>query len=126
VRVAVTSQGMDLEAKTSPVFGRCPAFVLVDSETMSAEGFTNPSVSAGGGAGIQAAQVVIGKGAQVVLSHNVGPNAFAVLKTAGIAVHRIGGGTVRQAVEAFLAGELPELDDANATAHNGVSGGGRN
>ena len=121
MRVAVTSQGMDLEAITSPVFGRCPFFVLVDTEDMRAEGFANPSLSAGGGAGIGAAQAALDRGARVVLSHNVGPNAFAVLEAGGAVVYRIGDGTVRQAVEAFLAGGLSQINCASSAAHSGMA-----
>lgn len=120
MRVVVTAQGTELDSLTSPVFGRCPAFVLVDTETLQYEGWANPSAAAGGGAGIQAAQFVLDKGAQAVLSHNVGPNAFAVLQAAGVEVYQIDGGTVRQAVEAFAAAKLPRLDDPNASAHRGI------
>lgn len=120
MKVAVTAQGADLEAMASPVFGRCPVFVLVDTESMQVEAIANPSISAGGGAGIQAAQAIIDKGAQAVLSQNVGPNAFAVLDAAGVAVYRFDGGTVRQAVEAFIAGKLPQIGYANASPHSGM------
>ena len=124
MKVVVTAQGVGLDAMSSPVFGRCPAFVFVDTETLQFEGVNNPCMGAGGGAGIQAAQFVVDRGAQAVLSHNVGPNAFAVLQAAGVAVYRIDGGTVRQAVEAFGSGSLPRLDGPSASAHRGLGGAG--
>ena len=123
MRVAVTALGLDLEGTTSPIFGRCPALVFVDTETMECEGLANPSAGAGGGAGVQAAQLVIDQGARAVLTHNVGPNAFAALQAAGITVYRIEGGTVRQAVEALVAGRLPRLDAPNARVHLGARDG---
>ncbi len=126
MRVVVTAQGTDLDSPTSPIFGRCPAFVFVDPETMEFEAVANASVAAGGGAGIQAAQWVVDKGAQAVLSHNVGPNAFAVLSQAGVAVYRIEpAGTVRQAVEAYVAGRLQAISGANVASHTGMFGMGR-
>ena len=118
--VAVTAQGTGLDAVSSPIFGRCPAFVFVETETMQCEGMANPAVAAGGGAGIRAAQFVVERGARVVLTHDVGPNAFAVLQPAGIEVYRIDGGTVRQAVEAFVAGSLPRLDGSSTAAHQAM------
>jgi len=56
----------------------------------------------------------------VVLTHDVGPNAFAVLQPAGIEVYRIDGGTVRQAVEAFVSGSLPRLDGSSTAAHQAM------
>jgi len=124
MRVVVSAQGVSPDSMTSPVFGRCPAFVFVDTETLQHEGIDNPCVAAGRGAGVQAAQLVVDRGVQAVLSHNVGPNAFAVLQAAGVAVYRIDGGTVRQAVEAFGSGSLPRLDGPSASAHRGLGGAG--
>ncbi len=121
MKVVVTAQGTGIDSPTSPIFGRCPAFVIVDSETMASEGAANASASAGGGAGIQAAQWVVDQGAEAVLSHNVGPNAFAVLSEAGVPVYRIEGGTVREAVQALKDGELQQVDGPNAASHSGMS-----
>jgi predicted Fe-Mo cluster-binding NifX family protein len=123
MRVIVTANGRDLEAPVSPIFGRCPVYVFVDTETMQFEAVDNPAISAGGGAGIQAAQFIVERGAQVVLSGNAGPNAFGVLAAAGVSVCLLGGGTVRESVEAYKAGKLEPLGGANVPAHSGMGGG---
>ncbi len=123
MRIVVSSNGMDLDAQASPVFGRCPYFVFVDTETSEFEAVENPAVGAAGGAGIQAAQYVIEKGARAVVSGNVGPNAFQVFQSAGVPVHLFGGGTVREAVEAFKAGRLPIAGGATAPEHAGMGRG---
>jgi predicted Fe-Mo cluster-binding NifX family protein len=51
---------------------------------------------------------------------NVGPNAFQVLQPAGVPIYLFGGGTVRQAVEAYKAGELPTTGGASGPAHAGI------
>lgn len=109
MKVAVSSTGSDLNAAVSPVFGRCPYYVFVDTETMEFEAVANPAQSAPGGAGIQAAQFVAGKGVGAVLTGNVGPNAFNVLQSAGIPIFIATGGTVREAVEAYKAGKLQSI-----------------
>jgi len=119
MRIVITSNGAGLDAPASPVFGRCPHYVFVDTETMRAETVENPAVASGGGAGVQAAQFVIGRGAQAVVTGNVGPNAFQVFQSAGVPVHLFSGGTVREAVEAFVAGRLPLLTTATAPEHAG-------
>lgn len=121
MKVVVTAQGTDLDSPTSPIFGRCPAFVIVDSEAMASEGIANASAAAGGGAGIQAAQWVVDQDADAVLSHNVGPNAFAVLGEAGVPVYRIEGGTVREAVQALKDGKLQQVGGPNVASHSGMS-----
>jgi predicted Fe-Mo cluster-binding NifX family protein len=51
MQVAVTADGQDLDAPTSPVFGRCSTYILVDTETMQFESMANPALSVSGGAG---------------------------------------------------------------------------
>ena len=123
MRIVVSAQGDTLEAPASPVFGRCPTYVFVDTETMNYEAVPNPAMSQGGGAGIQAAQLVVNQGAQAVLTGNLGPNAFDVLRAAAVPAYLVSGGTVRQAVEAFKAGQLQSLGGANVAAHAGMGGG---
>jgi predicted Fe-Mo cluster-binding NifX family protein len=121
MRIVVTSNGRDLDAPASLVFGRCPFFVFVDAETMAYEAVANPAISAAGGAGIQAAQFVVQQGAQAALTGHVGPNAFNVFQAAGVPVLLIGEGTVRHAVEAYQTGRLEPSGDANVQAHAGMA-----
>ena len=123
MQIVVTANGSDLDAPASPVFGRCGAYLFVDTETMGYEAVENPAIGTPSGAGIQAAQFVIERGAQAVLTGNVGPNAFGVLQASGVAVYLIGEGTVRQAVTAYKAGQLQSVAGANVAAHSGMAGG---
>jgi predicted Fe-Mo cluster-binding NifX family protein len=125
MKVVVSSLGENLDAPASPVFGRCPTYVFVDTETMEFEALSNPAMSQGGGAGIQAAQFVVNKGAKAVLTGNLGPNAFDVLQAAGVPGYLTIEGTVCQAVEAHKAGQLQLMGGANVAAHAGMHGGGR-
>lgn len=67
MKIVVTSNGRDLDAPVSPVFGRCPVYVFVDTDTMQSEAVDNPTMSAAGGAGIQAAQFVVEQTARLRL-----------------------------------------------------------
>jgi len=90
---------------------------------MQFEAVPNPAISASGGAGIQAAQFIIEQGAQAVLTGNVGPNAFNVFQAAGVPIYLLGGGTVREAVEAYKSGQLRSVGGANVQAHAGMGMG---
>ena len=126
MRIIVSAQGESLDAPASPVFGRCPTYILVDPVTAEFQALPNPAMNQGGGAGIQAAQFVVQQGAQAVLTGNLGPNAFDVLQAAGIPAYVVLDGTVRQAVEAFNAQGLQPMGRANVAAHAGMgSGAGR-
>lgn len=115
--VVVSANGEGLDAPVSPVFGRCPVYVFVDTETMQFTNVPNPAANASGGAGIQAAQLVIDEGAQAVISANVGPNALQVMQAANVPIFAATGGTVREAVEAFKEGTLPSLTSSTSPGH---------
>jgi predicted Fe-Mo cluster-binding NifX family protein len=122
MKLVVSATGSGLDAAVSPVFGRCPYYVFVDTDTMQYEAVPNPAISASGGAGIQAAQFVVERGAQAVLTGNVGPNAFNVLQAAGVPVYTVNAGTVREAVEAYKAGQLPVMAGPNSDPFAGMGG----
>mgnify|MGYP001030633463 CR=1 FL=1 len=124
MRIIISADGNSLDAPASPVFGRCPTYILVDTTTSEFQALANPAMNQGGGAGIQAAQFVVRQGVQGVLTGNLGPNAFDVLQAAGIPAYAVLEGTVRHALEAFAAGRLQPLSAANVAAHAGMGGGG--
>lgn len=106
MKVAVSATDAHLDAAVDPRFGRCPYFVIVDTETMQYEAVPNTSQYAPSGAGIQAAQTIVSKGAKVVLTGSVGPNAYQALSAAGIQMITGAFGTVREAVERYKSGQL--------------------
>jgi len=124
MKIAVSSNGNDLTAQVSPVFGRCPYYLFVDTESMEFEAVANPAISAPGGAGIQAAQFVASQNAKAVLTGNVGPNAFNVLQTAGVQVFTVAGGTVKEAAEAYKEGRLQAITGPSAGPYAGMGGRG--
>ncbi len=120
MKVAITAQGTDLNAQVDPRFGRCQTFLIVNTETGAVEAVENPNVSTGSGAGIQAAKVVIEKGASAVLTGNVGPNAFQTLSAAGIAIYAGVSGAVAQALEQLKEGTLATHSEPSVWAHHGM------
>ncbi len=106
MKICVTAAAGGLDAQVDPRFGRCPYFVIVDSETMKFETVANTASGAMGGAGIQAAQTVASKSVKVLITGNVGPNAFQSLSAAGIKIVTGAFGTVREVVERYKRGEL--------------------
>ncbi len=123
MKIAVSAVGEDLDAAVDPRFGRCRYFLLVDEATMRFEAVPNEAAMSGGGAGIQAAQIVADKGADVVLTGNVGPNAFRTLSAAGIKVITGVSGSVRSALERYKRGELRGADRPNVEGHYGIGRG---
>lgn len=120
MRVAVTASGPTLDSQVDPRFGRCAWFVVVDPDTMAFEAVENASVAAAQGAGIATAQMIAGKGVEVVLTGNCGPNAYQALAAAGLQVVSGVSGTVREAVGAYASGKLQASEQPNVASHYGM------
>ena len=120
MKIVVTANGTSLDTHVCPVFGRCTDLVFVDTDTMRFEAMVNPEGASVRGAGFQAAELVVERGAQAVVTGNVGPNAFGVLQAAGVPVYLCGGGTVREAIGAYKAGRLQSVESASVPTHNGT------
>jgi len=125
MKIAVSAMNPNLEAQIDPRFGRCRYFIIVDAETMQFEAIENSSAMASGGAGISAAQTIVGKGTQAVLTGNCGPNAFEVLAAAGIEVVTGVAGTVQDAVRDYKAGNYQTSSQPNVAANSGAGQGRR-
>jgi len=121
MKIAVTSTGPSLDDNVEARFGRCPYFLIIDTDTMQFEAIENPNIALGGGAGIQSAQLMSEKGVTTVLTGNCGPNAFNVFGQAGIQVIVGVSGSVRNAVEQFKAKALSSASGPNVGSHFGMS-----
>jgi predicted Fe-Mo cluster-binding NifX family protein len=124
MKICVTSTGNTLDADVDPRFGRCKYFLIIDTEGMSLKSISNESMIASGGAGIQAAQLVANTEAKVVITGNVGPNAFRTLNAAGITVITGTSGKIKNVVDKYKKGELEEVNSPSVDSHFGL--GGRN
>lgn len=114
-KIAITSEGPVMDALLDPRFGRAAGFILIDPQTREFEYVDNGAGQARAqGAGIQAAETVVAKGAKAVLTGYVGPKAFSALQTAGVKVgQNLENMTVRQAIEAYVNGEIEWVKQSN-------------
>ena len=123
MKICVTSVSGNLDAQVDPRFGRCPYFTIVNSETMEFNAISNDSTNAAHGAGIQAAQTVANIGVKVVITGNVGPNAFNVLSATGIKIVTGASGSVKEAVEKYKSGQFQETGNPTVSGHFGMGKG---
>jgi predicted Fe-Mo cluster-binding NifX family protein len=124
MKISVSSTGPTLDDHVEARFGRCAYFLVIDPDTLAFEPIQNPNISAGGGAGIQSAQLLADKDVKVVLTGNCGPNAFQTFGAAGIQVITGMTGQVRQAVQMYKSGALAGTSQPNVQSHFGMGGGG--
>jgi predicted Fe-Mo cluster-binding NifX family protein len=139
MKVAISATGKDLDSVIDPRFGRTSYFVIVDTESGNIVNVINNLAAQGAaqGAGINAATLVAGSGAQAVLTGQVGPRAFEVLQASGIRVISNMSGKVGEAVEQYRKGAISSPDESPSAAVNsgktygpsfggrGMGGGGR-
>ena len=125
MRIAITSSGEDLNSQIDLRFGRCQYYIIIDPDTMDFELISYESSMASHGAGIQAAQTITDKNVSVLITGNVGPNAFQTLQTAGIKIFTGVSGTVREALEQYKNGNLQQAAGSTVGAHTGMGRGRR-
>jgi len=122
-KIAVSSEGPDLDGPIDPRFGRAAGFVIIDPDTMASEYVDNAaSQGMAQGAGIQTAELMTRHEVGVVLTGYVGPKAFQALSAAGIKIgQNLEELSVRQAVEKYKAGQVAMAGGPN----RGGAGGQR-
>ena len=124
MKIGVSAVAPSLDARVDPRFGRCQHFVIVDSDTMTFDAVPNEAAQAAGGAGIHAAQTLVHRKVNVVLTGRIGPNAFHALSAADVTIVPGADGTVREAVEAYVKGTLSAVNQPTVGAHFGARGSG--
>ena len=123
MKICVSAVAGNLDAQVDPRFSRCAYYMIVDSETMQFEAVLNTAAGAMSGAGIQAAQSIVNRKVDVLITGNVGPNAFQVLSSAGIKVVPNASGTVVEVIERYKKGELEETKGPTVPGNSGAGAG---
>ena len=120
MKIAISSKGNTLESEIDPRFGRAAFFLLVDPETMDFEVIENKqNLQLPQGAGIQAAQTVVERGAKMILTGNCGPKAFKVLQASGIKVAVGISGSIQEAINKYKSGKINFAEAPNVEGHWG-------
>jgi predicted Fe-Mo cluster-binding NifX family protein len=118
MKVAITSQGTDLDAAVDPRFGRAANFILVDPESNVFEVIENKqNLNLPQGAGIQAGKTIVDNKAEALITGNCGPKAFNVLSAAGVKILIGAKGTVREAIDEYKNGTLQAANNPNVEGH---------
>jgi predicted Fe-Mo cluster-binding NifX family protein len=118
MKIAITAQNKELSSEIDLRFGRAKWLIVFDTETGDSEAHNNEvNLNATQGAGIQTGSNIVNLGVEAVITGNVGPNAFKTLNAAGVKVFLAEKQTVAEAIEAFKAGKLREVEQANVEGH---------
>lgn len=119
MKIILTASSPNIDSDIDPRFGRGTYFIVVDPESLAWQAVANPATGASGGAGSQAAQFAANQQVSAIVSGDFGPNAYAALQTAGIAMYLYGDcHTVRQGIERFKAGLLTNVNAPTGPGHH--------
>lgn len=118
MKIAVPIETIETTMTVSASFGRATHFLIYDEESAASQTLENTAALSAGGAGIQAAQLIVDSGAQVLLAPRCGQNAANVLLAAGIRLYKsIPGLSAMGNVKAFKEGKLDELSEIHEGFH---------
>ena len=109
MKIAITALGKDLQSHVDPHFGRAKNFIFLDPDTMEFKTISNDSMDAAHGAGIQSGQLMSSENVEIVITGQVGPNAYQTLTAGNIKIYQSGDISVEQAVDFFKKGELKQI-----------------
>ncbi|MDD5606629.1 MAG: NifB/NifX family molybdenum-iron cluster-binding protein [Candidatus Pacebacteria bacterium] len=111
MKIAISCDGKNLNSKISEVFARCPYFLIIkieDKEVKEVKEIENKSDVQTTGAGISAAQLVAEQNIKAVITKNIGPRAFDVLKQFNIEVY-FDEGNVKESLQRFIQGKAKKI-----------------
>ncbi len=93
-------------------------FLIYDTDTGEYKVIDNSqNLNLPQGAGIQSAQNVASEGVKAIITGHVGPKAFNVLTAAKITIYLTDLKTVKQAIDAYKAGELEPAKTFDKEGH---------
>ena len=117
MKVAIPVDGNDMETNVCISFGRAPNFLIYDTETKESLFLENIAAESQGGAGIKAAQLLVDRNVDALLTPRCGENAAEVIQAAAIIIYKTAGSSVKENIHAFVSGTLPILQEIHAGFH---------
>jgi predicted Fe-Mo cluster-binding NifX family protein len=101
MKIAVTSEGPQMDSPMDARLGRCPYLIIVNIDRMDFQAIANPYQAESGGVATRVAGLLGEHGVEAVITEQCGPNAEEAMAEAGIRIVSLCAPTVRRAVQAF-------------------------
>lgn len=106
MKIAVASNGPDLDAEVGHRLGLSPYLIVIDLNTMDFEAVPISFDGTGAGAGIGAAAIALEKNARAILAGYVSPAIAKPLLEHNVEIFTSISGSVRDAIERYKKGEI--------------------
>ncbi len=119
MKIAVSAAGKTIVNLLDMRFGRCEYFQIHNTESGEIKVLENQGKNASGGAGISASNQLIDENIDVIITGNLGPNAFEIIEKSGVRAYKCDGIVIAEAIEKYKKGELEEIK-MSGPAHHGA------
>ncbi|MEA3273146.1 MAG: NifB/NifX family molybdenum-iron cluster-binding protein [Patescibacteria group bacterium] len=119
MKICITSTGLTMDSPVDPRFGRCQYFLIVDEKGELTKSIPNEAGEAARGAGISAAQMVADEKVRVIITGNMGPNAYRVLNPTKVKIFAgVADISVKEAYTSYKNNELEESKSPQSSEDN--------
>lgn len=119
MKIAISTTGKTTENLLDVRFGRCEYFQIHDTENGEIKILENEGKDASGGAGIVASNQLIEEKVDVIITGNLGPNAFELIEKAEIKAYKCMSIAISSVLEEYKKGELEEIKTFGPAHHGG-------
>lgn len=109
MKIAISANGKNLSDLLDKRFGRCELFQVYDTETKEINILQNKGNQASGGAGIAAANQMLDENIEVIITGNLGPNAFDIIKENSIKAYTCECLSIEDILKKYDQKELKEI-----------------
>jgi predicted Fe-Mo cluster-binding NifX family protein len=120
MKIVISSTGKTSESLLDIRFGRCEYFQIHDTENGEVKILENKGQNSSGGAGIVASNQLIEEKVDVIITGNLGPNAFELFEKSGIKAYKCGEIAITLVLEKYNKRELEEIK-MSGPAHHGAN-----
>lgn len=118
MKIIMPVEEKSMETSVCQSFGRTPYFLMYDTQSKESVFLDNSAATSQGGAGIKAAQIVVDHKASTLLTPRCGQNAAEVIKAANIEIYKTINSSIKDNIDAFIAGKLSLLVEIHPGFHN--------
>ncbi len=117
--IAVPAENQSLDSAICQSFGRAPFYCIYDTESESSRFIDNSAKEASGGAGVEAAQLLVDENVGALITFRLGENAARVLRAANTTLLKAVNLSIADNVANFLEKKLVDLDEIHSGYHHG-------
>lgn len=117
--IGISATGTSRDSLLDIRFGRCEFFQIYNSENNTIKVVENQGQASNGGAGIVAAQQLVDEKVDIIITGNLGPNAFEIMKKADIKTYKCEGLLISDVLEKLKNEEVEEITYAGPS-HSGI------